>query len=85
MEARYAANLDWLIEAGEIESWTPQHKFDLRVNGEHVCNYYIDFKVVFADGSIEYHEVKGAETRLWRLKWRLTQILHPDLKLVLIK
>ncbi len=85
MEARYAAQLDWCIKAGEVEKWERQHKISIDVNGVHIANYFIDFKVYMADGSIEYHEVKGAETMLWRLKWKLSQALNPDWKFVLIK
>jgi hypothetical protein len=45
----------------------------------------MDFKVVLSDGTIEMHEVKGAETPLWRMKWRLAIALHPEWRFVLIK
>ena len=85
LEAAYAENLDWLIKAGEIEKWEPQHKIDLRVNEVHIANYYVDFKVFYPDGHHEYHEVKGYETDVWRMKWRLAQAMHPDHTFVLIK
>lgn len=85
MEAQYAAQLDWRIKAKDVKKWERQHKISIDVNGVHIANYFIDFKVFMADGSIEYHEVKGAETMLWRLKWRLSQALNPDWKFVLIK
>ena len=84
-EAKHAADLDLLILAGKVNKWERQHKIVLDVKGEHVCNYFIDFKVFLADGSIEYHEVKGAETALWRQKWKLTKILYPDFNLIIIK
>ena len=85
LEAKYAENLDWRIKAGEVEKFERQHKISLDLNGVHIANYFIDFKVFLADGTIEYHEVKGMETDLWRLKWRMTQAIYPDYKLVLIK
>jgi len=89
MEANYATELDWRIKAGEVKEWIPQYKLSLDVNGEHICNYYMDFKVIMSDGSVELHEVKGFETDLWRMKWRLTKALldeiEPGAKLVLIK
>lgn len=84
-EAEYAAFLDWRIKAGEVEKWERQHKISLDVNGVHIANYFIDFKVYLSDGSVEYVEVKGAESALWIQKWRLTQALYPDYKLVLVK
>lgn len=88
-EAFYAAKLDLRINAGEVESWERQYPIELESNGEKVGTYYIDFKVVLADGSIEYHEVKGKETSLWRLKWKMAKAYmdknEPDSKLVLVK
>ncbi len=50
----------------------------------------MDFRVPNADDSIEYHEVKGFETALWKLKWELTQalqseIVYRNVSLILIK
>jgi hypothetical protein len=84
-EAEYAAELDWRIKAGEITAWTRQHKLELRVNGQLICKYYVDFAVELPDGTIEFHEVKGYETDVWRIKWKLSQALFPDSKFVLVK
>jgi len=88
-EADYAAQLAWLKKAGEIKEIKPQYKIDIRVNGKHITNYYIDFKVIYADGRIELIEVKGFQTPEWLLKWRLTEALideiEPAAKLVLVK
>jgi hypothetical protein len=74
-EADYAANLEWMKKAGEIKEIIPQYKLDIRVNGKHITNYFIDFKVF--------------ETDVWQLKWKLTEALldeiEPGAKLVLIK
>jgi hypothetical protein len=56
---------------GEIDGWRRQHRFDLRVNGNHVTTYIIDFAVDHPDGSTEYVECKGFETDVWKLKWAL--------------
>ena len=88
-EAAWAMELDKMKLVGEIKEIIPQYKIDLRVNNIHICNYYMDFKVVLSDGSIEFHEVKGFETAIWRLKWKLTEALLDEIeegaKLVLIK
>lgn len=88
-EADYAANLAWKKKAGEIKEIIPQYKLDLRVNGKHITNYYIDFFVRYTDGRTELIEVKGFETPEWIIKWRLTEALldqlEPGAKLVLIK
>lgn len=90
-EASYAMELDWKIKAGLVEKWERQVKLDLRVNDHHICKYYIDFKVYYTDGHIEYVEVKGFETDVWRLKWRVTEAIFDELigdenaRLVLVK
>lgn len=89
MEAQVASKLDFLKKAidkkDRVKNWEPQYKISLDVNGVHIANYFIDFKVEFEDGRKEFWEVKGMETDLWRLKWKLTKALYPDYNLVLIK
>lgn len=84
-EADYAMQLDLRLMAGEIKEIIPQYKIDIGINGIHICNYYMDFKVVLIDDTIEMHEVKGFATDLWRIKWRLSKALYPEWKFVLIK
>jgi len=89
LEADYAVNLEWKKKAGEIKEIIPQYKLDLRVNGIHITNYFIDFKVIYSDDRVELIEVKGFATDLWRLKFRLTEALldeiEPGAKLVIVK
>lgn len=84
-EADYAAQLDLLIKAGEVKKWEPQFKIELTSEGQHICFYLIDFKVWFTDDRIEYHEVKGKETDLWRTKWKMSKAQYPDWNFKLIK
>ena len=87
-EAGYAGELDLMIKAGEIESWQRQKRISLDVDDFHICNYYIDFIVCHNDGTIEYVEVKGFETEVWRLKWKLFEALYSNkknIKLTVIK
>jgi len=88
-EASYAQDLDWRLKAGEIKSWDRQVKISLDVNGKHICNYYIDFIVYYPDETKEYVEVKGFETEVWRLKWRLFEALineiEPGARLTIVK
>lgn len=87
-ECNHAIKLDAGKQAGEIKEITPQFKIALKVNGVHICNYFMDFRVMLVDGTIEYHEVKGYATQLWRMKWRLLEATiqeHENAKLVLIK
>lgn len=88
-EADYAVQLAWLKKAGEIKEIIPQYKLDIRVNDKHITNYFIDFKVIYSDDRVELIEVKGFETDVWQLKWKLTEALldeiEPGAKLVLVK
>lgn len=88
-EAAYAMDLDWRMKAGEILEVVPQYKIDLRVKGRHIANYYVDFKVILSDGSVEFHEVKGMILPLWQMKWALLEALideiEPGAELLVIK
>jgi hypothetical protein len=88
-EAKYARDLDWRKKAGEIKSWKRQVKQMLYAYGKHICDYYIDFVVEYADGTIEMVEVKGFETDTWRLKWKLfeaqMQETQPNVLLTIIR
>jgi hypothetical protein len=89
MEAEVAHRLDLLKKSinprERVKSWDRQFKISLDVNGVHIANYFIDFVVEFEDGRKEFWEVKGMETDLWKLKWKLTKALYPDYNLVLVK
>ena len=88
-EAAYAQELDIRKKAKDIKDWERQVKCPLDVFGRHVCNYFIDFKIYHNDGSIEMVEVKGFQTEIWRLKWKLFEAIwnhdYPDIKLTVIK
>ena len=87
-ECEYAKTLDWRKRAGEIKEIIPQYKLELKVNGIKICNYYMDFKVIHLDGSVELIEVKGYKTDVWKIKYKLTEVLineiEPNAKLTLI-
>ena len=80
LEAAYAQELDLRAKAKDIRSWECQVKLDLKVNGVHITNYYIDFVVTHNDGSREFVETKGFETETWRLKWKILEATFDDFK-----
>lgn len=90
-EAAFAAELELRRKAGDIKDWERQYKISLDVNGFHIANYYIDFVIHHNDGLQEFTEIKGFETEVWRLKWKLAealldeQIKNGEIKLTLIK
>lgn len=77
-EARYAQELDLRLKAGELIEVIPQFKVDIRVYDKHICNYYVDFKLIYKDGSEELVEVKGFQTDVWKLKWRLLEAIYNE-------
>ena len=81
--------MDWRIKAGEVLSYERQVKIDIRVNGVHITNYFIDFVVTMKDGTRVYTEYKGAVTPDWQIKWNLLNALiheiEPGAELLLVK
>jgi hypothetical protein len=87
-EAAYAQELDLRKKAKDIVDWKKQVKIRLDSNGAHICNYYIDFEIEHNDGLIEFVEIKGFETELWRLKWKLFESIYgnnPNYKLTIVR
>ncbi len=58
-EAKYAQELDLQMYSKDVVSWERQVRFKLDVNGVHICDYILDFKVFYPDGTIKYVDVKG--------------------------
>lgn len=78
-EADYAAELDLRLKGKDIKGWERQFKISIDYNGQHICNYYVDFRIHHNDDSYELVEVKGMETETWRLKRKLLEVVWlPD-------
>jgi len=88
-EGAYAAQLDILKAAADprerVRKWERQVRVPLIVKGSVVCNWYIDFRVTYADGRVEFHEVKGYATPEYKLKRKLFEAIYPEKKLVVIR
>ena len=57
---------------------TPEKAMDLKKKNipfRHFRNYYMDFVVYHLDGSVEYVEIKGMETEVWKMKFFLTEMM----------
>ena len=84
-EAEKAMELNLLQKAGKIKKIIPQYKVDLTIYGIHICNYYPDFYVEWANGDVEIIEIKGFVTPDWKLKWKLFEAVYkvenPNIKL----
>lgn len=75
-EAAKAFELDCLLKAKEIKSWTRQDTIELRgENGSTICKYKPDFTIYHNDGTIEILEIKSkiTMTPAFRIKWKLLE------------
>lgn len=88
-ERNYAATLENLKHAKDpkerVQAWERQVAMPMLVNGKLICTAFIDFRVIYADGRIEYHEIKGFRTQIWALKEKLFRALYPERILKVIK
>lgn len=84
-EANYARYLDSLKIKGDVVKWEHEPETFWFEGIKRGCMSYLpDFKIEFANGRIEYHEVKG-----WMDDRSITKIkrmakYHPKVKLVVI-
>jgi len=84
-EANYARYLQWLMEKGEIASWSHEPKtFWFEGVRRGVVSYLPDFHVIDKNGSESYHEVKGWMDAKSKTKLKRMKKYHPKVKLVVI-
>ena len=87
-EAAYAYQLDLRVRAGDIRSWRPQVRTPIAVNGRRICVYVLDFEITHMDGSAELVELKGPQTKVWKLKRRLFEVVyltdHPEVQYTVV-
>ncbi len=81
-EAERAAELDLLLEAGEIHKWVAQPRYVLGDLAK--INFTADFAVWNADGTVHVEDVKGYETERFRLIRQLWRAMGPA-PLVILK
>lgn len=79
-EANYYSRLKMLKKGKEILDFERQVKFPIEVNNIHISNYFLDFKIVNLDNSIEYIDVKGQDAKT--KKWITTDVFALKKKLV---
>lgn len=86
-EARHAKTLDTLRRAASpaqrVVKVERQVKYSFDYNRVHIANWYADFRVTFADGHIEVHEVKGIKTDVYRMKEKMFLAWYPTETLII--
>lgn len=80
-EARRYSELKLLERAGEIANLELQPLFPCIVNGKKVCAYIADFAYLNNDGVRIVEDVKGFKTSIYRLKKKLVEALHHNVKI----
>lgn len=85
LEAQHAAKLDLLLRRKQISGYSRQYPMSLRVNGVEICKYVCDFRVWITPEEMEYHECKGWETEVWKIKEKLVRACYPGIKLIIIR
>lgn len=73
VQAKYAAQLDLLVKAGEIRAWIPEVSIPLPApfDGERMR---LDVMIIENDGRVRWQDVKGAApTPEWKLKQTAVQ------------
>jgi hypothetical protein len=70
-EADKAQQLELLKKAGKIKDFEEQKRFEIRLNGDLITTYKIDFVVYHNDGVIEYIETKGYLDYASNLRWKM--------------
>lgn len=84
-EAQYYSQLKILKNKGIVKKIELQPKFLLQEgftkNGERhrPINYIADFRIIYADGTVEIVDVKGTKTNVYKLKKKLFEKKYPDL------
>lgn len=79
LESMRCTELHLLQKGGLIRDLEahPQPRFDLEVNGTHVCHYLADFRYVDVEsGQTVVEDTKGVATAEYRLKRRLMLACH---------
>ncbi|MCZ2078936.1 MAG: DUF1064 domain-containing protein [Bryobacterales bacterium] len=84
-EANWARYLNWLKEHGDVVEWEYEPEtFEFKTIKRGVRFYTPDFRVAFADGHVEYHEVKGWMDKKSQTKLKRMAKYYPDVPVVLI-
>jgi hypothetical protein len=83
-EKDYAVKLDLLKksfkEGDRVLEYKTQVKFPIKINDLLICTYILDFIVTYADGRIEYVDIKGYKKgvaySMFRVKKKLTEAIY---------
>lgn len=83
-EGEFYGSLKIKKQAGLIKDFKLQVQYDIKVNNIHIAYYYLDFLIENNDGSFEYIDIKGKDsksnkfikTSVFALKKRLVEAIY---------
>lgn len=90
-EAAYYQELKLRLKAGDIRGFGCQSKISLLPGFEKYgrkirpVTYIADFIIEHKDGSIEYIDVKGMETEVFKLKRKMFDYFYPEETLTIVR
>lgn len=83
--ARYQ-ELTLLQCVGAISKLKMQTPFPVYINGALICHYYADFSYLEENKpELIAEDVKGVETAVFKLKWKLVKALYPKVDFRLLR
>jgi hypothetical protein len=83
-ESKYYSDLKIKKASRLIKDFKMQVKFDINVNNIHIANYFLDFLIEHNDGTFEYIDIKGKDsksnkfikTSVFALKKKLVEAIY---------
>jgi hypothetical protein len=83
-EGEFYGSLKIKKQAGLIKDFKLQVQYDIKVNNIHIAYYYLDFLIENNDGSFEYIDIKGKDSKtnkfiktgVFALKKRLVEAIY---------
>lgn len=79
-EAKYCQSLDLLksakVTSDRVLRYERQIPYVFSVSGTLICTYKLDFKIYYADGRVEYVDVKGFKTDVYIIKKKMMKAFY---------
>lgn len=82
-EARWAQYYEAELKAGRLKGLEYQPMIELTPRPNRI-KYVADFKLFHLDGTVEYIDVKGMETAVFKLKLKLLKHFSPGIWLTIV-
>jgi hypothetical protein len=88
-EANYYAKIKMALKNGDIKKIERQVKYrlldgfdDKEGNHHRPINYFADFRVTWADGTVKIVDTKGYRTQVYKIKKKLLLAKYPDINFI---